>query len=136
LKPHAAEVGVEIKMHPWRSMLAVRADPTWLQQVVLNLALNAMEATMNNSPGRRHIVMETRQVGQSKAGLSVSDTGIGIPAQQLASIFEPFASKRDGSGLGLSTSRGIVEGFGGKIWAMNKAGGGAVFQFTLPLLGA
>jgi signal transduction histidine kinase len=136
LKPHAAEVGVEIKMHPWQSMLAVRADPTWLQQVVLNLALNAMEATMNNSPGRRHIVMETRQVGQSRAGLSVSDTGIGIPAQQLASIFEPFASKRDGSGLGLSTSRGIVEAFGGKIWAMNKAGGGAVFQFTLPLFGA
>jgi signal transduction histidine kinase len=91
---------------------------------------------MNNFPGRRRIVMETRQVGQSKAGLSVSDTGTGIPAHQLASIFEPFASKRGGSGLGLSTSRGIVEAFGGKIWAKNKAGGGAVFQFTLPLFGA
>jgi PAS domain S-box-containing protein len=136
LKPHAAEVGVEIKMDPWQSMLAVRADPTWLQQVVLNLALNAMDATMNNCSGRRRIIMETRQVGQSKAGLSVSDTGIGIPAQDLASIFEPFASKRGGSGLGLSTSRGIVEAFGGKIWAMNKAGGGAVFQFTLPLFDA
>jgi PAS domain S-box-containing protein len=136
LKPHAAEVGIEMKMHPWQSTLAVRADPTWLQQVVLNLALNAMDATMNNLPGQRCIVMETRKVGQSKAGLSVSDTGTGIPAHQLASIFEPFASKRGGSGLGLSTSRGIVEGFGGKIWAQNKAGGGAVFQFTLPLLGA
>jgi PAS domain S-box-containing protein len=136
LKPHAAEVGVEMKMHPWQSMLAVRADPTWLQQVVLNLTLNAVDATMNNFPGRRRIVMETRQVGQSKAGLSVSDTGTGIPAHQLASIFEPFASKRGGSGLGLSTSRGIVEAFGGKIWAKNKAGGGAVFQFTLPLFGA
>ena len=135
LKPHAAEVGVEIKMHPWQSLLAVRADPTWLQQVVLNLALNAMEATANNSPGRGRIVMETRQVGQSKAGFSVSDTGAGIPAQELASIFEPFASKRGGSGLGLSTSRGLVEAFGGKIWAMNKVAGGAVFQFTLPLFG-
>jgi signal transduction histidine kinase len=125
-----------MKMHPWQSMLAVRADPTWLQQVVLNLTLNAVDATMNNFPGRRRIVMETRQVGQSKAGLSVSDTGTGIPAHQLASIFEPFASKRGGSGLGLSTSRGIVEAFGGKIWAKNKAGGGAVFQFTLPLFGA
>ena len=123
-------------MHPWQSMLAVSADPTWLQQVVLNLALNAMDATMNSSPGRRRIVMETRQVGHSKAGLSVSDTGTVIPAQELASIFEPFASKRGGSGLGLSTSRGIVEAFGGKIWAMNKADGGAVFQFTLPLFGA
>jgi PAS domain S-box-containing protein len=136
LKPHAAEVGVEMKMQPWRSRLAVRADPIWLQQVVLNLALNAMDATMNNFPDRRRIVMETRQVGQSKAGLSVSDTGTGIPAKELASIFEPFASKRGGSGLGLSTSRGIVEAFGGKIWAKNKAAGGAVFQFTLPLFGA
>jgi PAS domain S-box-containing protein len=136
LKPHAAEVGVEMKMQPWQSMLAVRADPTWLQQVVLNLALNAMDATMNNFSGQRYIVMETRQVGQARAELSVSDTGTGIPAQQLASIFEPFASKRGGSGLGLSTSRGIVEAFGGKIWAKNKASGGAVFQFTLPLLSA
>ena len=125
-----------MKMQPWQSMLAVRADPAWLQQVVLNLALNAMEATVNNFPGRRLIVMETRQVGQSKAELSVSDTGTGIPAQQLASIFEPFASKRGGSGLGLSTSRGIVEAFGGKIWAENNASGGAVFQFALPLIGA
>lgn len=136
LRPHAAEAGVEMKVKPWQRMLAVRADPTWLQQVVLNLALNAMDATMNAFPGRRRIVMATRQVGQTKAGLSVSDTGTRIPAQELATIFEPFASKRSGSGLGLSTSRGIVEGFGGKIWAENKAGGGATFQFTLPLLGA
>ena len=136
LKPHAAEVGVEMKTHHWRSVLAVRADPAWLQQVVLNLAFNAMEAMSGNLPGQRRIVIETHQVGQSKAGLSVSDTGTGIPAHQLARIFEPFASKRGGSGLGLSTSRGIVEAFGGKIWAKNKAGGGAIFQFTLPLLGA
>lgn len=136
LKPHAVEAGVEMKMHPWRSMLEVSADPSWLQQVVLNLALNAVDATMNNSPGPRRIVIETRQVGRAKAGLSVSDTGTGIPAQELAGIFEPFTSKRGGSGLGLSTSRGIVEAFGGKIWAKNKAGGGAIFQFTLPLFGA
>jgi signal transduction histidine kinase len=135
LKPHAVEVGVEMKTHPWQSMLAVRADPTWLQQVVLNLALNAMDATVNNFAGQRRIVVETRPVGQSKAGLSVSDTGTGIPTQDLASIFEPFASKRGGSGLGLSTSRGIVETFGGKIWAKNKTGGGVVFQVTLPLFG-
>lgn len=137
LKPHAAEVGVEFRMQPWQSTLAVRADPAWLQQVVLNLALNAMDATMNNLSGTRRILMKTRQVGQSKAALSVSDTGTVIPTQQLASIFEPFASKRGGSELGLSTSRGIVEAFGGKISAKNNAsGGGAVFQFTLPLFGA
>jgi PAS domain S-box-containing protein len=133
LKPHAAEVGVEMKMRPWQSMLAVRADPTWLQQVVLNLALNAVDASLNNSAGQRRIVMQTRPVGRSRAGLSVSDMGASIPAQDLASIFEPFVSKRGGSGLGLSTSRGIVEAFGGKISAKNIAGGGAIFQFTLPL---
>lgn len=136
LKPHATEVGVEMKTLPWKCMLAVRADPMWLQQVVLNLALNAMDATMTNHPAGRRVVIETHQVGQSKAGLSVSDTGTGIPAQQLASIFEPFASRRGGSGLGLSTSRGIVESFGGRIWANNKVNGGAVFQITLPLFGA
>ena len=94
LKPHAAEVGVEMKTHHWQSVLAVRADPAWLQQVVLNLAFNAMEAMSGNLPGQRRIVIETHQVGQSKAGLSVSDTGTGIPAHQLARIFEPFASKR------------------------------------------
>jgi len=136
LKPHAAEVGIEMKMQPWQNMLAVRADPAWLQQVVLNLTLNAMDATMHDRLGQRRVVMETRQVGQSRAGLSVSDTGKGIQAVDLPGIFEPFASKRDGSGLELSTSRGIVEAFGGKMWATNKADGGAVFQFTLPLLDA
>lgn len=133
LKPHAAEAGVEMKMAPWQSMLSVRADPAWLQQVVLNLALNAMDAIADNFPGQRRIVMETKPVGQSRAGLSVFDTGMSIPAQDLAGIFEPFASRRGNSGLGLSTSRGIVEVFGGRISASNSAAGGAVFQFTLPL---
>lgn len=135
LKPHAVEVGVDMRMHLWQSVLTVRADPTWLQQVVLNLALNGMDATLGNFPGQRRIVIETRPVGESKAGLSVSDTGTSIPDRDLVSIFEPFASKRGSSGLGLSTSRGIVEGFGGQIWAQNVEGGGAVFQFTLPLSG-
>ncbi|MGY8664243.1 response regulator [Bradyrhizobium sp. UFLA05-109] len=134
LKPHATEAGVEMIMQPWQSLLTVRADPAWLQQVVLNLALNAMDATMNHFPGRRRIMMETRQLGQSKAEVSVSDSGTGIPVRQLASIFEPFASKRGGSGLGLSTSRGIIEAFGGTISAKNNESGGAIFQFTLPLV--
>lgn len=135
LRPHAADIGVEMKMRPWRSTLAVRADPTWLQQVVLNLALNAFDATSSNSPGQRRIMMETRPVGRSKAGLSVSDTGAEIPEQDLAGIFDAFASRRGGSGLGLSTSRGIVEAFGGKIWATNVTGGGVAFQLTLPSFG-
>jgi signal transduction histidine kinase len=64
------------------------------------------------------------------------DPSVRVSIARFASIFEPFASKRGGSGRGLATSRGIVEAFGGKIWATNKIGGGAVFQSTLPLFGA
>jgi PAS domain S-box-containing protein len=133
LKPQTTEMGVEMSTRPWQDMLPVRADPVCLQQVVLNLAFNAMDAMVNNLPGQRRMVLETRRAGQSTATLSVSDSGTGIPADRLASVFEPLAPGRPGSGLGLSTSRGIVEAFGGRIWAKNAATGGAVLHFSLPL---
>jgi PAS domain S-box-containing protein len=133
LKPQTTEMGVEMSTRPWQDMLPVRADPVCLQQVVLNLAFNAMDAMVNNLPGQRRMVLETRRAGQSTATLSVFDSGTGIPADRLARVFEPLAPRRPGSGLGLFTSREIVEAFGGKIWAKNVATGGAVFHFSLPL---
>jgi len=80
------------------------------------------------------------QIAKMMQGFKLPDVDISTlvdnQRRNIEAMSEPFASKRGGSGLGLSTSRGIVEAFGGKIWAMNKAGGGAVFQFTLPLFGA
>ena len=66
--------------------------------------------------------------------MRVADSGTGIPADKLNKIFDAFyTTKRDGTGLGLSIARAIVETYGGKIWAENRPGGGAVFRFTLPL---
>ena len=66
--------------------------------------------------------------------MTVSDTGIGIPQDRLEGIFEPFyTTKAQGTGLGLSIAHTIVKTYGGKIWAENRPGGGAVFRFTLPL---
>jgi signal transduction histidine kinase len=73
-------------------------------------------------------------VGDREAEVSVTDSGTGIPIDQLSAIFETFfTTKQQGTGLGLSIARTIIESYGGKIWAENCPGGGAVFRFTLPL---
>jgi signal transduction histidine kinase len=89
---------------------------------------------LGSAPGKRRLKLETAQVGDSSAEVTVSDSGEGIPPEKLKSIFEPFFTTKDhGIGLGLSIVRTIVETYGGKIWAENRAGGGAVLRFTLPL---
>jgi signal transduction histidine kinase len=104
-----------------------------LQQVILNLAMNGMDA-MQNAAGERTMIIETAQSGATMAEVSVADSGSGIPADQLKSIFETFyTTKPQGTGLGLSIARTIVETYGGRIWAENRLAGGAVFRFTLPL---
>jgi signal transduction histidine kinase len=76
---------------------------------------------------------QTALVNTSTVEVSVSDSGAGIPADKLESIFEPFFStKQQGTGLGLPIARAIIEMHGGRIWAENRVGGGAVFRFTLP----
>jgi signal transduction histidine kinase len=115
--------------------LLVRADPVHLQQVVLNLAMNGMDAMANCAPGNRRLAFQTALNGRSDAEISVSDSGTGIPEDKLKSIFEPFfTTKQQGMGLGLSIVRTIVETYGGRIWAENRLEGGAVFRFTLPLV--
>jgi signal transduction histidine kinase len=116
--------------------LPVRVDPVHLQQVVLNLAINAMDA-MHDARGARGIAIQTSRSTASEATVLVSDDGPGIPADKLSSIFETFyTTKTQGSGLGLSIARTIVELYGGKIRAENRPGGGATFTFTLPLAGS
>jgi signal transduction histidine kinase len=112
----------------------VRADRVHVQQVVLNLATNAMDAMVDAASTERRLAFRTTLTEKAHVELSVSDTGCGIPAERLASIFDAFyTTKPAGTGLGLSIARTIIEIYGGKIWAANRPEGGAVFRFVLPL---
>jgi len=137
LEPEARERNIAVKTNGLQPGLTVRADSVHLQQVLLNLALNSMDAMPDDRSDRRLITFGTAVVGKSMVEVSVADTGTGVPADKLGSIFEPFfTTKPHGTGLGLSIVRTIVETYGGTIWAENRAGGGAVFRFTLPIAGA
>ena len=93
-----------------------------------------MDAMVDAAPTERKLEFQASLTKDSKVELSISDTGRGIPTAQLASVFEPFyTTKLKGTGLGLSISRTIIETYGGRIWATNLPGGGAVFRFNLPL---
>ena len=109
----------------------VRGDRVQLQQVLLNLVLNAMEAVGPHGEGRR-IVLRTLQAEEA-VRVVVGDQGPGIPGDTLSRIFDTFyTTKQDGMGMGLAISRSIVEAHGGRIWAENNPDRGATFSFTLP----
>ncbi|HLL59276.1 MAG TPA: PAS domain-containing protein, partial [Allosphingosinicella sp.] len=113
----------------------VDVDRIQIQQVLINLIRNAVEA-MENQP-RREVTIRTRAAPNAMVEVSVADTGSGIPADVREALFSPFKStKADGMGIGLSISRTIVEAHRGNIWAEDSDGGGAVFRFTLPRMEA
>jgi two-component system sensor kinase FixL len=110
----------------------VKGDSVQLQQVILNLMLNAFSAMNGN--GARRLVMRTKSIDDLSVLIEVQDNGTGIAAEELESIFDSFiTSKPDGLGLGLSICRSIVERLGGKISAANNPDGGATFSITLPV---
>jgi two-component system sensor kinase FixL len=110
---------------------AVRGDRVQLQQVLLNLVINGMEAVGPHDEGRR-VVLQTRPA-EGAVCVSVRDHGPGIPGDTLSRVFETFyTTKQGGLGMGLAISRSIVEAHGGKIWAENNPDRGATFSFTLP----
>ena len=111
----------------------VRADRVQLQQVIVNLVLNAIEAMQCVATDRRALTLRSRRLDDKFAEVSVTDFGAGISEELRPRIFEAFVtSKSTGMGLGLAISRTIVEAHGGEIRAENAPGGGAVFRFTLP----
>lgn len=125
--------GITLDTNRPTTELPVRADKVHVQQVVLNLATNAMDAMTDAEPARRILTFATG-LEKEKAELCVADTGSGIPQERLCSIFEPFyTTKQAGTGLGLSIARAIVETYGGTISAGNRPEGGAIFRVALPL---
>jgi len=111
----------------------IKGDPVQLQQVILNLVVNSMDA-MSAIPYGRTVIGRVELNGGATAEISISDSGPGIPPDKLAQVFDPFfTTKNQGMGIGLSIARTIILAHKGRIWAENQSGGGAAFHFTLPL---
>jgi signal transduction histidine kinase len=105
-----------------------------LQQVILNLVLNGLDAMPELVAGARTLVLQTAMDSSAAIRVAVKDTGSGINAAALDDIFQAFyTTKADGLGMGLAIARSIVEAHGGLLEARNDPGGGATFSFTLPV---
>ena len=128
------EITLRVVLAP--EALPVRADPIHMQQVIMNLVMNGMDA-MEDGPAPRNLTIRTyRNAEHDDAEVRVSDSGTGIREENLARIFDAFVTtKAQGTGLGLPIARTIIESYGGTIWAENRLRG-AVFCFTLPLASA
>jgi signal transduction histidine kinase len=132
--PEALKKGVALSAIHANAPLPVRGDRIHLQQVILNLAINGIDAMHDCDHGSGKMSIETALIDGSSIEVSVADSGMGIPTDRLNRIFDTFyTTKQQGTGLGLPIARTIVETYGGKIWAENRPGGGATFRFTLPL---
>jgi len=134
LAAEAASRGVVLSSKLASQPLRIKADRIQLQQVVLNLVVNAIEALADRPADARNVVGRTMLANGRSARVSIADSGPGIPGESLTQVFEPFfTTKRQGMGMGLSIARTIVEAHGGVIQAEHGDGGGAVFDVVLPL---
>ena len=133
LETEAARHAVTIRTESEAGMPLILADRVQLQQVLMNLMLNAIEA-MKDIGGELTIRSLVNPEGHLT--VSISDTGVGLPAEGLDLIFDPFhTTKPQGTGMGLTITRSIIESYGGRVWATSNQGRGATFHFTLPCIG-
>jgi PAS domain S-box-containing protein len=124
---------IEIKSSLDPQLPLIYGDRIHLQQVLLNLILNGMDAMMNSPEGLRHLTIQTSRNGPATIGLSVSDSGHGIPGDLLPHIFESFfTTKKEGMGLGLSIAKSIIEKHNGRIRVDSNPRSGAIFRIDLP----
>jgi PAS domain S-box-containing protein len=130
LSGEATQHHVLIRAELQATLPMVAVDRVQLQQVLLNLMLNAIEA-MKGAPGE--LLIASRRTATNGVTISVTDSGVGLPMGQTDHIFDAFfTTKPEGMGMGLAISRAIVESHGGRLWAHANAERGATFQFTLP----
>jgi C4-dicarboxylate-specific signal transduction histidine kinase len=112
----------------------VRGDRVQLQQVLLNLVLNGLDAMREPHTGDRNLVIRTARSDAATVTVAVGDSGVGVDEEHAEKVFQPlYTTKADGLGMGLAIARTIVEAHGGRIAARNNTDGGATFSFALPI---
>lgn len=126
------ESGIRIEKNLGHNLPQVAVDPVQIQQVILNLLQNGIEAS--RAKGGNVVVIRTGSINNERLELSVRDSGAGISPENAPRLFEPFfTTKKEGMGLGLSISRSIIEAHQGRLWFTPDPDGGAIFHFTLPV---
>ena len=128
------DVSIAVDLEP--GLPLVKADRVQMQQVMLNLIVNAMDAMTGSNGSARVVIVRTTRDDEQTAHVAVQDTGPGLEPGTETTIFEPFyTTKAEGMGMGLSIARSIVVANGGRIWAVNNPMGGTTFHFTVPVTG-
>jgi C4-dicarboxylate-specific signal transduction histidine kinase len=128
----ALERGVSVRTQLADGLPLIQGDRVQLQQVVLNLILNAVQAMGAVADGTREVLITSSQTEPNEVCLGVQDTGPGLSAETLPRLFEPFyTTKPGGMGMGLAICRSIIEAHGGRLWAAGREPRGALFQFTI-----
>jgi signal transduction histidine kinase len=132
LGDEASRHSISVRTELAEDLPHVIGDRVQLQQVLMNLIVNAVDA-MHDVDGQRDLIIKSQPAENHELLLSVSDTGVGLPRQQADRIFNAFfTTKTHGTGMGLRISRSIVESHGGRLWAADNSPRGASFCFTLP----
>jgi signal transduction histidine kinase len=131
LRPELRRSRVQMEVWMPDTLPNIRVAPVQMEQVLINLLRNAMEATEGRADGQIRLSVHKER---AELRIRITDNGPGIPAHRLPNLFDPFATwKSGGLGLGLSISRSLVEAHGGHLTARNREAGGAEFQITLPM---
>ena len=133
LEPQARQHGVIVRLESGAGLPPVQANPTQIEQVMVNLLLNGVQAIADGEAARREVVVATMRSGDT-IEVAVSDTGAGIAPSIADNLFVPFfTTKTRGLGLGLAISRSIIENHGGRLWAIPNGEAGTTFRFSLPV---
>ncbi|UCG87906.1 MAG: PAS domain-containing protein, partial [Gemmatimonadota bacterium] len=135
LRSEMREHAIQLRLELDDSLPAVMAEAIQLEQVIVNLMRNSLEAMSENGGGVRQLTIQTSRTAGGPAEFAIRDTGPGLRAEAVECIFDTFfTTKADGMGMGLPISRSIIEAHGGRLWAVPNPDRGVTFRFTVPII--